>query len=353
MLAAENGDYRAAVGQRRAAQAIFDPLGLTERMAFAATVLGSAHRYLGNNEGARAVLPAAMDLRTELGDRRGVSVAINNMALLELDDGNIGRARELFEQSLAIKREFGEQRAIAVGLANLADVLIRTGQWDAAERVLAEGAGLATGIPQIVGTIRCNQGELAAHREDWAAAAGHFQAAITASQAGGHPHDAVEAMIGLARVWYHDRPPGRGRAQLLAARALAAELGSPQRVADADAALAELAGDAGPALAAAAGAGPAGARTDSLTARQAEVLGLVAAGRQQQADRGRARPQPGDGRAPPGHHLPQPRPGRPGGRRQVRDRARADRAAHVIAPPFRHRPHSYMVTVIRAMPPTD
>ena len=283
VLAAENGDYRAAIGNAEQAHAIFTALGLRERMAFAATVLASAHRYLGDNAAARRYFQLAMDLRTELGDRRGVSVAINNMALLELDDGNIERARELFEQSLAIKREIGEQRAIAVGLANLADALIRLGQWHAADRVLTEGAGLATGIPQIVGTIRCNQGNLAAHREDWAAAAGHFQAAITASQAGGHPHDAVEAMIGLARVWYHTGRPADGLAQLLAARALAAELDSPQRVADADAALAELAGDADPALAdpalaAAAGAGPAGARTDSLTARQAEVLGLVAAG---------------------------------------------------------------------------
>ena len=58
-------------------------LGLTERQAFAATVLGSAHRYLGDHASARASFQTAMDLRGRLGDRRGVSVAINNMALLE------------------------------------------------------------------------------------------------------------------------------------------------------------------------------------------------------------------------------------------------------------------------------
>ncbi len=245
VLAAENGDYRAAIGHAEQAHAIFSALGLRERTAFSATVLASAHRYLGDNAAARRYFQLASDLRSTLGDRRGVSVAINNMALLELDDGNTERARELFEQSLAIKREIGEQRSIATGLANLADALIRLGRWDAAESVLAEGAGLATGIPQIVGTIRCNQGNLAAHREDWAAAAAHFQAAITASQAGGHPHDAVEAMIGLARVWYRTGRPADGRAQLLAARALATELGSPQRIADADAALAELGAEPG------------------------------------------------------------------------------------------------------------
>ena len=139
VLAAENGDYSEAVRQAELAMAIFGPLGLKTRMTLAATVIGSANRYLGNHEGARRGFERAMELRDELGDRRGMSVAINNLALLELDDGDLNRAQQLFEQALAIKREFGERRSIALGLANLADVLIRTSQWDAAETVLAEG----------------------------------------------------------------------------------------------------------------------------------------------------------------------------------------------------------------------
>ena len=146
VLAAENGDYREAVRQAELAMAIFGPLGLKTRMTLAATVIGSANRYLGNHEGARRGFERAMELRGELGDRRGMSVAINNLALLELDGGDLNRAQQLFEQALAIKREFGEQRSIAIGLANLADVLIRTGQWDAAETVLAEGPASRPGI---------------------------------------------------------------------------------------------------------------------------------------------------------------------------------------------------------------
>ena len=275
VLAAENGDYREAVRQAELAMAIFGPLGLKTRMTLAATVIGSANRYLGNHEGARSGFERAMELRDELGDRRGMSVAINNLALLELDDGNLSRARQLFEQALAIKREFGEQRSIAIGLANLADVLIRTSQWDAAETVLAEGAGLAAGNPQLIGTIACNQGALAAHRQDWAAATERFEAAIASSQAGGHPHDVVEAMIGLGRVHAMTGDRRAAYARLRAARALAAEIGNPQRLAEAEAALAEVT-DHDP-------AGPAGARSqpgrpENLTGRQAEVLALLAAG---------------------------------------------------------------------------
>jgi predicted ATPase/DNA-binding CsgD family transcriptional regulator/DNA-binding XRE family transcriptional regulator len=269
VLAAENGDYPAAIRDAAAALAIFEPLDLTDRMALAATVLGSAHRYLGNRAGARQGFQAAMDLRARLGDRRGVSVATNNLALLELDEGNLRRAQELFQQALAIKRELGEQRSIAIGLANLADVLMKTSQWEAADEVLREGAGLAAGNPQLIGTIRCNQGALAAHRRDWARAAEHYRAAIAESQAGGHPHGVIEAMIGLGRVCEQTGDHGEALRQLRAAHALASDIGNAQRRAEAEAALAEVI-DA-PA--------PGGARQPgNLTARQADVLRLLAAG---------------------------------------------------------------------------
>jgi predicted ATPase/DNA-binding CsgD family transcriptional regulator/DNA-binding XRE family transcriptional regulator len=268
VLAAENGDYLAAIRDAEAALAIFEPLGLTDRMALAATVLGSAHRYLGNHAGARLGFQTAMDLRARLGDRRGVSVAINNMALLELDDGDLSRAQDLFEQALAIKRELGERRSIAVGLANLADVLIRTGQWDNADQVLQEGAATAAGHPQLIGTIRCNQGAVAVHRQDWAQAAEHFRAAIAASQEGGHPHGVIEAMIGLGRVCERTGDHAEALRQLRAAHVLAIDIGNAQRRAEAEAALEEVMG--APA--------PGGRKPGTLTSRQADVLRLLAAG---------------------------------------------------------------------------
>ena len=266
VLAAENGDYATAIRQGQQALAVFGPLGQRELMAHAATVVGSAHRYLGDRAAARRSFQAAMDLRASVGDRRGVSVALNNMALLEVDDGDLDRARELFEQALVIKRQLGEQRSLAIGLANLADLLIRTGAWEPARQSLAEAAELAEGIgnPQLIGTLRCSQGNLAVRERDWAKAAGHFQAAAAAHRDAGHPHDTVEAMIGLGRAWHQMGRTADAVRQLRAAEALAAEIANPQRLAEVRAALAET--------------GEAVALPDGLTARQAEVLRLLASG---------------------------------------------------------------------------
>jgi non-specific serine/threonine protein kinase len=268
VLAAENGDYAAAVSQAQVALGVFEQLDLSDRMAFAATVLGSAQRYLGDRAAAAHSFQTAADLRAALGDRRGVSVAMNNVALLALDDGDLTRARELFEQTLVIKRQLGQPQSIAIGLANLADVYIRSGQWDAAGRAVTEGAELAiaVGNPQLIGTLRCNQGNLAAHWRKWAEAAAHYEAAITAHQEAGHPRDAVEAMIGLGRAV---RQLGRGEEalrHLRAAEAVAERIGNPQWQAEVRAALADM------------GETTAGPLPDGLTSRQAEVLRLLAAG---------------------------------------------------------------------------
>lgn len=268
ILAAENGDYAEAIWQARIALAIFEPLGLAARTALAATVLGSAHRYLGEQALARRYFELAASLRERAGDRRGVSAALNNLALLELDDGNPERARELFEQTLVIKRQLGDRQSLAVGLSNLSDTLIRLGRLDAAQRVVAEAGELATGLgnPQLVGTVRCNQGEIAARRERWPEAAERYREALLALQQAGHANDTVLAMIGLARAEHKLGHQEEASRRLREAEAIATQIASPQRLAEVRAALAE-AGESG-----------AGVLPDGLTARQAEVLRLLAAG---------------------------------------------------------------------------
>jgi predicted ATPase/DNA-binding CsgD family transcriptional regulator/DNA-binding XRE family transcriptional regulator len=269
VLAAENGDYPEAVRLARTALGIFDALGLRERSAFAATVLGSAHRYLGDRDAAARCFQSAMDLRAELGDRRGMSVAMNNLALMALDDGDLAVARENLERSLVIKRQLGDQTSLAIGLANLSDVLIRSGELDAARRALVEAAELAEGLgnPQVTGLLEANRGFLAAEQGRWAESADHYRAATLAHEEGDQAHDIVLALTGLGRAVHRLGRPDEAARHLRAAEALAAGIANPRRLADVRAALAEIGESA-----------DAAALPDGLTVRQAGVLGLVARG---------------------------------------------------------------------------
>lgn len=269
VLAAENGDYPEAIRLARIALGIFETLGLRERSAFAATVLGSAHRYLGERAAAARCFQTAMDLRAKLGDRRGVSLAMNNLALMALDSGDLAAARDSLEQALVIKRQLGDQNSLAIGLINLADVLIRTGELGAARRALDEAAELAEGLgnPQLAGLLEDNLGLLAAQQGRWADSADHFQAAALAHEEGGHAHDIVVALTGLGRAVYRLGRPDEAARHLRAAEALAAGIANPQRLADVRAALAEIGESA-----------DAAALPDGLTARQVDVLRLLADG---------------------------------------------------------------------------
>jgi predicted ATPase/DNA-binding CsgD family transcriptional regulator/DNA-binding XRE family transcriptional regulator/predicted negative regulator of RcsB-dependent stress response len=266
VLAVENDDYAEAVRLARRALGIFEPLEPGDDLALAATVLGSAQRSLGERAEARCSFQTALDVRAAAGDRAKLAMAINNMALIELDDGNLDRARELLEQNLVIKRQLGDPRSIAIGLLNLAEVLTRDGQWQAAQQSIAEAAGLGVGQPQITGMVLCGQGHLAARQRNWEQAAGLYQAAVAACQAGGHTHVAVEAMIGLGRVRYHLGQADEAAQQLRTAEALAHQIANRQLMAEATAALAET------------GDGQAGLLPGNLTSRQAEVLRLLADG---------------------------------------------------------------------------
>jgi predicted ATPase/DNA-binding CsgD family transcriptional regulator/DNA-binding XRE family transcriptional regulator/predicted negative regulator of RcsB-dependent stress response len=269
VLAAENGDYPEAVRLARIAVNIFDSLGMRERSAFAATVLGSAYRYLGERDAARRCFEKALNLRAELGDRRGVSVAMNNLALMALDESDFAAARANLEQALVIKRQLGDQQSLAIGLANLSDVLISTRELDAARRALAEASELAEDLanPQLTGLLAANRGYLAAVEERWADAARHYQAAALAHQQGGHAHDVVVALAGLGRAVYRLGRPDESARHLRAAEAMAAGIANPQRLADVRAALAEIGESA-----------DAAALPDGLTARQVDVLRLLAGG---------------------------------------------------------------------------
>jgi ATP/maltotriose-dependent transcriptional regulator MalT len=266
VLAVENDAYAEAVRLAGQAMRSFEPLEPGEDLAFAATVLGSAQRYLGELAEARRSFQTALDLRAEAGDRAKLAMAVNNMALIEIDDGNLGRARELLEQNLIIKRQLGEPRAIAIGLVNLADVLIRDARWHAAKAPLAEAAELVVGQPQMMGLVLCSRGNLEAKQRNWKQAAELYADAVAASEIGGHTHDVIESMIGLGRACHELGQADEATRHLRTAEAMAHEIANPQLLAQVTAALAETAGGAADPL------------PGNLTARQAEVLRLLADG---------------------------------------------------------------------------
>jgi predicted ATPase/DNA-binding SARP family transcriptional activator len=97
------------------------------------------------DEAERCFEEAAAGAR-ELGDSALAALTINAMGDCALRQRDYARAVPLFEESLAISREVGEGEGIAVGLYNLAHALFRVGRMTEAESAARESLELAVRI---------------------------------------------------------------------------------------------------------------------------------------------------------------------------------------------------------------
>jgi predicted ATPase len=72
---------------------------------------------------AEVLVSESRDVSRELGDKQGVAVSLNAMAVSARDRGDLALANALSEENLELWREIGDPRAIARALSNLASVV--------------------------------------------------------------------------------------------------------------------------------------------------------------------------------------------------------------------------------------
>jgi predicted ATPase/DNA-binding XRE family transcriptional regulator len=102
-------------------------LGDRLRTALALNNLGIIDRQQGNLEAARSKLLEAIEIERELDDKWSMAGAYTNLGLVASDMGDYAESRSFHEQSLAIFRELGDRRSTAVALINLGDAIYHQG----------------------------------------------------------------------------------------------------------------------------------------------------------------------------------------------------------------------------------
>ena len=97
-----------------------------------------ANRNLGQPNEAAHACQDARDLYREAGDRLGVATALNNLASVRFDQGDLAGAKALYDETLATYREIGDKGSIALALNNLAVILRSQGDLQAARGLYEE-----------------------------------------------------------------------------------------------------------------------------------------------------------------------------------------------------------------------
>jgi tetratricopeptide (TPR) repeat protein len=94
-------------------------LGDVRLISFAAGQLGHAARAMGQTKELAQILQESLDLATETGDRLGIGMTIEQMAVIAQTDGDVKEARRLVDESIRQFREIGDTWFLAHAL-NLA-----------------------------------------------------------------------------------------------------------------------------------------------------------------------------------------------------------------------------------------
>jgi predicted ATPase/class 3 adenylate cyclase len=123
--------------------ALFRELGDKRGIALALNRLGVAAWRRGDFRSARVLLEEDLALFRELGDRDRVAWSLFMHGLLESKQGDYATASHRFEESLALFRELGNKRGIAASLTQLAGTLfVSQGNQDMIYPLLQQGLSL-------------------------------------------------------------------------------------------------------------------------------------------------------------------------------------------------------------------
>jgi predicted ATPase len=169
----ETGEYlaegRGWLGKLLKLAGAAPPTKTRARALFAAGVLAGEQ---GDYASANNLINESQDVALQLGDKAGVAVSQNALAVFARDRGDVASAHILFEATLRLWRELGDQKATARTLSNLANVLRLQGDYVRALSLYGECLAIFRGLGDRTGVAWSlnYQGDVARDQSDSAAA---------------------------------------------------------------------------------------------------------------------------------------------------------------------------------------
>jgi len=150
---------------------------LRARVLFAAGILAVEQ---GDFYSADVNIRKALEIARQLGDKQGIAVALNALAVHARDRGEAAASRELFEESLAVWRELGDTRAEARALSNIANAAKAQGRYSEAMSLCKECQSIFDKLGDRTGMAwsLSSQGDVARAQGDVAAALSLYQQSL-------------------------------------------------------------------------------------------------------------------------------------------------------------------------------
>jgi predicted ATPase/DNA-binding CsgD family transcriptional regulator len=142
VIAIANGRNEDAVRYGEESLAIFESLGLPERISDLRCSLGRAAYSRGDLDRAHALLTSSLELARQCGDWFAIGQALNALAMISIDRGELDAAKELGREGLATWLEMGSKDGIANCLAGVATLATVQRKWEVAGRLFGAIAAM-------------------------------------------------------------------------------------------------------------------------------------------------------------------------------------------------------------------
>jgi non-specific serine/threonine protein kinase len=203
---------------------------------------GFLARYQGDYTAAAGLIGESLSIWRSLGDRNGIADALSNLGFVALYQGDTAAARARYEESLELNRALSNEQGRADCLSHLGTAAWYERDYDAARALHLESLTIWRALGDIEGIVyaQYHLGDVALAQGETIAAAQYFAESLTAAHKLAWPLGLVSALEGVARIAAEPRttvtlagfaaagrrtvvlPLVRGREQLLAQRLQAA-----------------------------------------------------------------------------------------------------------------------------------
>jgi predicted ATPase/DNA-binding CsgD family transcriptional regulator len=218
-----------------------DPTPLRARALTGAGVLAFLQCDYGR---AKERLGQSLSLYEELADRRGVAEVTDVLGGVAREQGDYARARALHEESLALWRELRDEHGIAESLYYLGLVAWLNTENERAGQLSERALDMSRASGDAVGVLSSliNLGSIALYAEDYERAEAMLEESLAISREGGYKEGVGWSLNQLGMVAYRRGDLERSERLLRESLAVHKDLGDLGRVASVLEALAETAG---------------------------------------------------------------------------------------------------------------
>lgn len=229
-LARSQGDYEQAVRLQEESLKLWQEIGDQRGTATALQTLGVIAWDQGGYQRAIELYEEGLAISRDLGDRRLIGSMLGNLGSALADQGDSARAVEILEESLALRREMNDRRGIAILLSHLGRAAKFLGEAECATAYYTEAllGFRRLGDIHSSAVMLVNLGQVAIERGALHEATGLYDEALALCRDLGEQRGIAECLTGFGQIAAARGRPARAARLLGSAAALRRQIGASQ-----------------------------------------------------------------------------------------------------------------------------